>query len=79
MKCEHCKDTIDDPNMESFLCCSCGFHYCFFCTDVYIKYKSELMIFSNKNSDNDSLEWGYNNYRNIKPFLDKFYCEHCLK
>ena len=79
MKCEHCDKIPNDAIMESFLCCVCSKHYCFYCTDAWIFYREDLVKFSDKNSDIDSIEWGYNNYRNIKPFLKKFYCEHCLK
>ena len=79
MKCENCKTTPNDSIMELFLCCLCERHYCFYCTNAYIKFNSELMKFSDKDEPIESIEFGYNNYRNIKNYVEKFYCEHCIK
>ena len=79
MKCEHCQKIPDDAIMESFLCSSCSKHYCFYCTDAWIYHGDELIKFSDKNEPVESIEFGYNNYRNNKKFVNNFYVEHCLK
>ena len=79
MKCEHCDVIPNDPIMECFHCSNCDKNYCFTCTNCWVYGGEKMTLFSNKELDKDSLYYGYNNYRNIKPFLKKFYCEHCLK
>ena len=66
-------------SLKRLLCCVCSKHYCFYCTDAWVFYGDELMKFSSKSEPIESIEFGYNNPRNIKKFVNKFYCEHCLK
>ena len=85
MQCENCQKILNKPIMESFFCCLCSKHYCFYCTDTYIQYKSvkhlsALMKYSErKKTDIYSIKFGYKKYRNIKNYVEKFYCEHCFK
>ena len=74
IKCNHCqKDTTHVS--DSFYCQSCAVRYCLNCTSAYFMVNSKFVLFSDKLTDHNSPEFGFN-YRRPES---EMYCERCVE
>ena len=74
IKCNHCKKETTHIN-DSFYCTTCAIRYCLNCTSAYFMANNKFVLFSDKLSDHNSPEFGFN-YRRPEG---EMYCERCVE